>query len=250
MIEIRHIVKSYRKRKVLDDLNMEIERGDIIGLLGPNGAGKSTLLSILSTLIRPDSGEILYHGQNIFNKSQIAQYRSKIALVPQEIALYENMSGLENLKFFGNAYGLKKEKLTQKIDEIADIIGIRERLSDKVNTYSGGMARRLNIGVALLNSPEILIMDEPTVGIDPQSRNYILECVRDFNKKGMTILYTTHYMEEVQNLCKKLYIMDFGKIILQGDMNEILGAYSAKAQGKTYTLEDVFLELTGKELRD
>lgn len=249
MLEIQNIVKKYGKQRVLNHLNMEISSGELVGLIGPNGAGKSTLLSIISTIIRPDSGEIFYHGKNIHDGNYLREYRSKIALVPQEIALYDNMSGLENLRFFGRAYGLKNQKLEQKIEEIADIISIKERLKDRVSTYSGGMARRLNIGVALLNSPEILIMDEPTVGIDPQSRNYILECVKKFNQEGMSVIYTTHYMEEVESICQKIYIMDFGNIILEGDISEILDKKSQSIV-KNNNLEDVFLKLTGTKLRD
>ena len=265
---------------------MEIKKGELIGLIGPNGAGKSTLISIICTILRPDSGQILYDKKDIYKENLLKEYRRKIAIVPQEIALYDNMSGLENLKFFGSAYGLKGRELTQKIEEIADIITIKERLKDKVSTYSGGMARRLNIGVALLNSPEVLIMDEPTVGIDPQSRNYILESVKNFNASGMSVLYTTHYMEEVENLCKKVYIMDRGDIILEGDIQEILEehkqmqeseACAASSRDTTRSgiatnsqdmtsstaafafhsnpnrknnLEDVFLKLTGTSLRD
>lgn len=277
MIEIKNIQKSYGKHRVLNNLNMEIKKGELIGLIGPNGAGKSTLISIISTILRPDSGQIFYDGRDIYKENLLKEYRRKIAIVPQEIALYDNMSGLENLKFFGSAYGLKGKQLTQKIEEIADIITIKERLKDKVSTYSGGMARRLNIGVALLNSPEVLIMDEPTVGIDPQSRNYILESVKSFNASGMSVLYTTHYMEEVENLCKKVYIMDRGNIILEGDIQEILEEHmreqrasasasdSISASSSALTsdssalnassnikqnLEGVFLKLTGTSLRD
>lgn len=220
LLEVNNLKKYFKGIKAVDGINFKVEKGEIFGLLGPNGAGKSTTISMISTLFKPTSGEIIYNGENIIDKPKAIQ--QKLGVVPQEIALYPTLSGLENLKFWGHAYGLRGSELNKRIKEVSKVIGITDRLKDKVEKYSGGMKRRINIGAALLHKPDLLIMDEPTVGIDPQSRNHILDTVLELNKQGMTIIYTSHYMEEVEYLCSKISIMDMGKIIASGTQEELV----------------------------
>ena len=222
LLKIQELKKYYKDIKAVDDISFEVEKGDILGLLGTNGAGKSTAISIIATLISADSGKVFFKGVDIAKNPK--ELQNCLGLVPQEIALYPNLSGWDNLAFWGKAYGLKGEELKKRIIEIADIIGIKERLKDKVKKYSGGMQRRLNIGAALLHRPELIIMDEPTVGIDPQSRNHILETTKTLAKEGATIIYTSHYMEEVELLCNKVCIMDKGKIIANGTKEELINS--------------------------
>ncbi|MFJ7972282.1 ABC transporter ATP-binding protein [Psychrobacillus sp. NPDC096389] len=214
MLQAIDLHKKYKNKEVVRQINMKLEAGESVGLLGPNGAGKSTTISMLSSLIMPTSGEVLWNEQSI-NKNPEA-LRKVLGVVPQEIALYPELTAKENLHFFGRVYGLKGETLAKRTEEVLEKIGLTERQSDIVKTFSGGMKRRLNIGAALLHKPSILIMDEPTVGIDPQSRAYILETVKQLVEEGMTLLYTSHYMEEVELLCDKIYIMDQGEIIAHG----------------------------------
>src|SRR6056297_1005068 len=228
MLEIMNLKKHFNKTKAVDNISFKVEKGEILGLLGPNGAGKSTTISIISTLLKADEGKILYKGVDIEKNPK--QIQSELGFVPQEIALYPSLSGYDNLKFWGRIYGLKGDKLKEKIKEVSQIIGIDKRLKDRVEEYSGGMKRRLNIGSALLHNPEIIILDEPTVGIDPQSRNHILDSVKEINKKGSTIIYTSHYMEEVEYLCDKICIMDEGRIISQGTKDELLQSISAEEE--------------------
>lgn len=220
MLELVNVSKRYKQLDAVNQLNMHIERGEIIGLLGPNGAGKSTAISILSSLIEPTKGDVLYERKSILKNP--AHIRMVTGVVPQEIALYQDLSAEENLYFFGRIYRLSGKTLAKRVDEILELTGLADRRKTVVKNFSGGMKRRLNIGVALLHEPEFLIMDEPTVGIDPQSRTFILETVKRLNKeKGLTILYTSHYMEEVEYLCDRIYIMDQGNLIAVGTKEEI-----------------------------
>lgn len=228
MLKVENLYKSFGNIKAVDGISFTVNKGEVFGLLGPNGAGKSTTISIISTLLKPTSGEIIFEGKNIF--SAHSSIRQKLGVVPQEIALYPTLSGYENLKFWGNLYGLKGQELKQRINEVSNIIGLNGRLKDKVEKYSGGMKRRLNIGAALLHRPELLIMDEPTVGIDPQSRSHILDTVLKLNDQGLTIIYTTHYMEEAENLCNRICIMDEGKIIASGTQQELVELVKEKTQ--------------------
>jgi ABC-2 type transport system ATP-binding protein len=214
MLKVENLYKNFGNIAAVDGISFEVKRGEVFGLLGPNGAGKSTTISIISTLLPPTEGEIFFEGESIFKNSK--NLRQKLGIVPQDIALYPTLTGYENLRFWGNLYGLKGAELKERINEVADIIGLNERLKDKVKKYSGGMKRRLNIGAALLHKPDLLIMDEPTVGIDPQSRSHILDTVLKLSAQGMTIIYTTHYMEEAEELCSRICIMDEGKIIASG----------------------------------
>lgn len=220
LLKVTNLKKYFKDIKAVDDISFCINKGEILGLLGPNGAGKSTTISMLSTLMKPNSGLIEYKGDNIIKKPSSIQ--PNLGYVPQEIALYKTLSGRENLEFWARAYGLKGKKLKTRIEEVSEIIGITKRLKNKVENYSGGMQRRLNIGAALLHEPELIIMDEPTVGIDPQSRKHILDTVLELNKKGMTVIYTSHYMEEVEYLCNNICIMDNGKIIAKGSKEELI----------------------------
>lgn len=220
LLEIKDLSKSYKEVDAVKNIAFDVKKGEVLGFLGPNGAGKSTTISMISTLVKPDKGAILFKGEDIVKRPK--EIQKSLGIVPQEIALYEDMSGYENMKFWGEAYGLRGKDLKNRIDVVSDVIGIGERLKDKVKKYSGGMKRRLNIGVALLHEPELLIMDEPTVGIDPQSRNHILDTVLKLNAQGMTIIYTSHYMEEVSYLCDRIHIMDEGKIIASGSQDELI----------------------------
>ncbi|MCC5890154.1 MAG: ABC transporter ATP-binding protein [Alkalibacterium sp.] len=225
MLEAKELTKKYKAVTAVNQVSLVLNKGESVGLLGPNGAGKSTTISMLSTLLPPSSGQVFFEGNDALKQPQ--KLRKVLGVVPQEIALYEELSAYENLKFFGKVYGLKGERLATRIDEVLELIGLTERKKEALKTYSGGMKRRINIGVTLLHEPEVLIMDEPTVGIDPQSRNYILEMIRNLNKnQNITVLYTSHYMEEVEKLCDRIYIMDHGDIIADGTNEELKGILS------------------------
>ncbi|MDD2574371.1 MAG: ABC transporter ATP-binding protein [Bacillota bacterium] len=224
LIEAKGIKKYYKKVRAVDGIDLEVRQGEILGILGPNGAGKSTAISVISSLIKPDGGDVFFKGESILKNPAVI--RKVMGIVPQEVAIYPDLSAAENLKFFGKLYGLRGDMLQKRIQEVLDLLGLNGRAKDAVKNYSGGMKRRVNIGAALLHHPEILIMDEPTVGIDPQSRNHILETVKELNKKGMTIIYTSHYMEEVEHLCHRIYVMDHGKVIASGtkeDLKNLMG---------------------------
>jgi len=228
LLQVNDLYKEFGSTKAVAGISFEVRKGEVFGLLGPNGAGKSTTISMVSTLIPPTKGEIIFEGENIFRDP--ASLRHKLGVVPQDIALYPTLSGYENLSFWGSMYGLKGTALKKRIGEVAEIIGLNGRLKDRVDKYSGGMKRRINIGAALLHKPELLIMDEPTVGIDPQSRNHILDTVLELNRQGMTIIYTSHYMEEVEYLCSRICIMDQGKIIASGTQEELVELIKGQTQ--------------------
>jgi len=227
LLEIMNLSKSFKQKQAVNSVNLYLEKGEIVGLLGPNGAGKSTTISMISSLIAPDVGDVRLNNESILKTPQTL--RKILGVVPQDIAVYMDLSARENLLFFGKMHRIPKNILQKRVDEVLEIIGLKEREKDLVKTFSGGMKRRLNIGVALIHEPEIIIMDEPTVGIDPQSRNYILETVKRLNKeKQMTVLYTSHYMEEVEFLCDRIYIMDHGEIIASGTKEDIKNILSAE----------------------
>lgn len=225
VLETINITKNFKEKIAVDDVNIYLDEGESVGLLGPNGAGKSTTISIISSLLKPTSGDVKLNGKSIIKDP--SEIRKILGVVPQEIALYEELSAYENLKFFGEIYKVDRSVLEQRIQEVLVMVGLEDRQKGVVKTFSGGMKRRVNIAAALLHQPKILILDEPTVGIDPQSRNHILETVRQLNEKNATtILYTSHYMEEVEQLCKRVYIMDHGKVIASGTKTELLSILS------------------------
>lgn len=227
MLETINLTKNFKEKKAVEGVDIYLDKGESVGLLGPNGAGKSTTISIISSLLKPTSGDVKLNGKSIVKDP--TEIRKILGVVPQEIALYEELSAYENLKFFGEIYKVKKDVLEGRIQEILVIVGLKDRQKELVKTFSGGMKRRVNIAAALLHKPEILILDEPTVGIDPQSRNHILETVRKLNtEEQTTILYTSHYMEEVEQLCDRVYIMDHGKVIASGSKTELLSILSSE----------------------
>ncbi|TCK92756.1 ABC-2 type transport system ATP-binding protein [Natranaerovirga hydrolytica] len=305
---LKNVIKRYGNDVVLDNISFEVYEGEVLGLLGPNGAGKTTTIKALIGLIGIDAGEIHLLGekQNVNN----IQLKQNIGLVTQEITVFDDLSAEENLKYFGGLYGIKGKELQKRVQEVLEFVGLLEYAKKSPRKFSGGMSRRLNIACALVHRPKFLIMDEPTVGIDPQSRNYILESVKRLAKEGTTILYTSHYMEEVQAISTRIIIMDQGNIIANGTLKELVqriqheekinitvenpsedlterfqgiqGVKSVTNDGSEYviisgagygnlnrvlsiaqekggvsnvsadkpTLEDVFLTLTGKKLRD
>ena len=219
-IIVQDLHKDFGDIHAVQGIDFSIQKGEIFSLLGPNGSGKTTIISMLSGLLRPDKGEAFVMGNSI--TEALTEAKKHIGVVPQDIALYEDLSARENLIFWGKMYNLRGEALQTRVDEIFEVVGLTDRQKDRVSKYSGGMKRRINIGVALLHKPDIIFMDEPTVGIDPQSRRNILDNVKTLNEEGMTVLYTTHYMEEAQELSDHIAIMDLGKIISIGTHDELV----------------------------
>lgn len=229
ILETHHLVKQYGDFVAVKGISFDIKEGEIFSLLGPNGAGKTTTISMLSTLFPPTSGDATIGGYSI-TKDPMA-VKQLIGVIPQEIALYEDLTARENLIFWGQMYGLSGRSLQRRVDEVLEQIGLSEKAGNRVKTYSGGMKRRVNIGVGLLHKPRLLFMDEPTVGIDPQSRRAILDTVKELNRQGMTVLYTTHYMEEAQELSDRVGIIDHGELIALGTQKEL-----TQQVGQTETL--------------
>jgi ABC-2 type transport system ATP-binding protein len=219
-IEVRQLAKRFGDFAAVKGISFQVAPGEVFSLLGPNGAGKSTTISMISGLLAPDSGEAAIMGHSIVRAPEAA--KASLGVVPQDIALYPDLSARENLVFWGKMYGLRGAALKARVDEVLDMIGLRERQNGRVGTFSGGMKRRVNIGVALLHRPRVVIMDEPTVGIDPQSRRHILDNVKALNREGMAVLYTTHYMEEAAELSDHIAIMDQGKLIACGTHAELI----------------------------
>jgi ABC-2 type transport system ATP-binding protein len=219
ILEVKKLVKKYGDFTAVNGVSFDIQEGEIFSLLGPNGAGKTTTISMLSTLYIPTSGEATIGGHSVTKEPMAV--RNLIGVVPQDLALYEDLSARENLIFWGKMYGLSGSTLNTRIDEVLEQIGLADKAKQRVKTYSGGMKRRVNIGVGLLHKPQLLFMDEPTVGIDPQSRRLILDSVKALNKEGMTVLYTTHYMEEAEELSNRVGIIDNGELIALGTQAEL-----------------------------
>jgi ABC-2 type transport system ATP-binding protein len=281
MLRLSHLRKAFGTLIAVDDLSLEVKRGEVFGLLGPNGAGKSTSINMAVGLLVPDSGsvEVDGHGQ-----PRDPKVRRAIGIAPQSLALYEELTGEENLAFFSQVYGLGGSRLRERTNTVLELVGLTEKRADRVKTYSGGMKRRLNLGAALLHDPPVIMLDEPTAGVDPQSRNNILEMVQRLAGEGKTIIYTTHYMEEAAKVCDRIAIMDRGKILALGTLEELLASHGGVsivtvvrggAEQRVQTaeplaeaarqmsgggveglridrpdLESVFLSLTGRRLRD
>jgi ABC-2 type transport system ATP-binding protein len=211
MLEVNGLTKRYGKLKAITGVSFRADSGETIGLLGPNGAGKTTTVSIIAGLLSPDSGEVLIEGKQV--KSDTDPIKLKIGLVPQDMALYDQLTARDNLTFFAALYSLAGAKARHAIDEALNLVALSDRAGDKVGTFSGGMKRRLNLAAALLHDPQNLLLDEPTVGVDPQSRNAIFENLETLKKRGKTLIYTTHYMEEAERLCDRIVIIDHGKVV-------------------------------------
>ncbi len=226
MISVQNLSKSYEGKVAVQDVSFTIKQGECYGLLGPNGAGKTTTISMLSTILKPDSGTVTIAGYDL--ATQANECKKSIGVVPQEIALYNELTAYDNLLFWGSLYNVPSGDLKKRADDILKLFGLYDRRNDRVKTYSGGMKRRINIAAALLHHPHILFMDEPTVGIDPQSRNLIFEVVEKLHKDGMSIIYTTHYMEEAERLCDRIAIIEGGKIIAQGTLDELKSTSAIK----------------------
>lgn len=219
-IEVQNLKKSFGDLRAVQGVDFTIEHGEILSLLGPNGAGKSTTISMLAGLLEPDEGDALIMGHSVRGAPEAA--KASLGVVPQDIALYPDLSARENLVFWGKMYGLRGAALSARVNEVLETIGLTDRQKDHISKFSGGMKRRVNIGAALLHKPAVVIMDEPTVGIDPQSRRHILDSIQELNRQGMTVLYTTHYMEEAAELSDHILIMDQGRIIAKGTHAELI----------------------------
>ncbi len=244
-ITVRHLTKRYRgaAQPSVSDLDLTVHGGEIFGLIGPNGAGKTTTLSLLSTILAPDRGRINICGIDCVR--QPGKARRLIGVVPQNIALYPTLTAWENLTFFARLHGVPKQQTTERVSRALSFVGLASKAHQKIAAYSGGMKRRANIAAGLVHAPRILFLDEPTVGIDPQSRQLILDRLRHMKDTGTTVLYTTHYMEEAQQLCDRVAVMDGGRMLLEGTPTALLATHDDCAD-----LGALFLKLTGKQLRE
>ncbi len=245
MISIQQISKQYKgaEQYSVSNLDLSIEAQEIFGLLGPNGAGKTTLISILCALIEPTSGSFSIDG--LTYKKHKNKLKQLIGIVPQEYALYPTLTAFENLKYFGSMYGLKGKSLDEKINNALEHLGLLQFAHKKIETFSGGMKRRINLIASILHNPKVLFLDEPTVGVDVQSKNVIIEFLQDLNKNGTTIIYTSHHLNEAELFCSRVAIIDHGKLVIKGEPKALISQHKG-----AHNLEDVFLSITGKALRD
>ena len=226
VLSLRGLGKDFGARTAVAAIDLDVERGECLGLLGPNGAGKTTTISMACGVLTPSRGSVTIAGVALARQPRVA--KAKLGLVPQELAVYDELSAIQNLRYFGALYGLTGGELASRIDWALGVVGLRDRAGDVVKQYSGGMKRRLNLAAGLLHRPELLILDEPTVGVDPQSRNHIFETVKQLGKDGMTIVYTSHYMEEVEALCDRVAIVDAGAIVALGKISEMIAQHAGK----------------------
>jgi ABC-2 type transport system ATP-binding protein len=249
IVDVQDLHKTFGDREVVRGVSFQIEAGEIFGLLGPNGAGKSTTINMLATYLAPTSGTATIAGIPI---ADVSRAKKVIGLVPQEIALYNDLSAEQNMRFFGELYGVTGTKLSARVDELLEQVGLLDRRSDRVETFSGGMKRRLNLAVGLIHQPPLLMLDEPTVGVDPQTREAIFEMVEQLARNGTAVLYTTHYMEEAERLANHIAIIDEGQIVAGGTLDDLLelGTPETIDVERPHGLAEVFLQLTGKQYRD
>jgi ABC-2 type transport system ATP-binding protein len=231
VLTVSNLRKRFGERVVLDDVSFKVDAGETIGLLGPNGAGKTTTLSMMCGLARPDSGSVSFHGKVVQNT---IGFKRRVGLVPQDLALYDELPASSNLALFGGLYGLAGKELARRADAALELVGLENRRRDRVKTFSGGMKRRLNIAAALLHDPELILLDEPTVGVDPQSRNAIFENLEELKRRGKTLVYTTHYMEEAERLCDRVVIIDHGKVLAD---DTVRGLYRLLPASRAVVLE-------------
>jgi ABC-2 type transport system ATP-binding protein len=252
MLEAKDLRKSYGTKPAVSGVSLTVNAGEIVGLLGPNGAGKSTTVAMLCGLTPPDRGTVTVAGVPVGDDASPTKRR--IGLVPQDISLYEDLPALANLELFGALYGVKGDTLRQRAADALALVGLSDRAKAKPATFSGGMKRRLNIACALVHDPDVLLLDEPTAGVDPQSRNAIFDNLEALRARGKALLYTTHYMEEAERLCDRIVIVDHGKVAASDRKEALLDLLPPEKRTKTVvreaSLEDVFLHLTGRELRD
>jgi len=235
MLKVDRISKSFKEIKAVKSVSFTVNPGEIYGLLGPNGAGKSTIINMITGLIKPEGGSFYFDGSDC--TSCPISFRKTLGSAPQEIALYEDLSAGDNLRFWGAIHGISKHRLDAICTTTADRVGLADRMKDKVKTYSGGMKRRLNLAAAVLHQPKLLLLDEPTAGVDPQSRHHILEIVRDLADQGTAVLYTTHYLEEAESICHRIGIIDGGTLIAEGSLDELCGTVET---GRIVTLDGRF----------
>lgn len=248
LVTVRRLTKRFGDRTAVDNISFEIRSGEIFGLLGPNGAGKSTTVNILSTYLPPDSGDVMIAGLSVRDGMDV---KRRVGVAPQEIALYDDLTALENLNFFARLYDLPRAERKARAQEVLVQVGLTDRAREPVKGFSGGMKRRLNLALGILHRPAFLMLDEPTVGVDPQSREKIFEIIRELRDAGATLLYTTHYMEEAEQLCDRIAIIDDGRIIAMGTLEELLRLRVEEiAVERPRGLEQLFIQLTGKHLRD
>ncbi len=246
ILRTKDLTKKYQNKVVVDSLNLEIREGEIFGLLGPNGAGKSTTMNMVCSIVRPTVGTIELMGKNLWKSKRELTHR--IGYIPQDLAIHGKLKAWENVELFASLYGIKGAELKKAVEESLRCVGLWEKKNEFAKNFSGGMKRRLNIACAIGHHPDLLIFDEPMVGIDPQSRNFMLERIKEFNQNGATVVYTSHYMEEVEAICTRIAIMDSGKVIACGTSREL--KHMVAGDNENMTLEEVFLILTGKKLRD
>ena len=249
ILEIKKISKEYGDMIAVNDINLEVNKGEIFGILGPNGAGKSTLIGMICGLIKRTSGEIIYEEK----ETKTRKFKENIGIVPQDFALYWDLTAEENIEFFCSLYGFRGADLKRRVNKVLDFVGLTDVRKKKAAEFSGGMKRRLNIGCAIAHSPKLIIMDEPTVGIDPQSRNHILKSVLKLRDEGATVIYTSHYMQEVDDICDRIAIVDKGNVIAEGtseELKNLIGdkrVFNITVKEKIDNFEDKLLEITGVE---